>query len=196
MTTTEGLLIAVVIVLVVLMARRQQLRGPSRVRTWDCVDRETGDITAVSMKYQHGLGCKCNECRNPEGQTLMDNIEHFDPSNSTPGCPAENTCDDKLTYAVDPFGAPDMDFKDYIASQSVDQQVIKNHAEFVKDRMSNNSQNITGRTFSPGELEADQVTWWGIRGRPQSVPYYNPTQVPDVDKSWYSQKPKLSWASS
>lgn len=104
--------------------------------------------------------------------------------------------DDKFVYAMSDFGAPGRDFKDWVMSQSVDPQVLKNHAEFVKDRGMDNPQNITGRVYSPDSHDSyDPIPWQGLR-RPQAVATCNPTQVPDVDYSLYDKRPTFTWRSS
>ena len=104
--------------------------------------------------------------------------------------------DDKFSYAINEFGAPGLEYKDWVTSQSVDPQVLKNHAEFVKDRISDNPQNITGRTYSPDMHDSyDPIFWIGLR-RPQAVPVCNPTQVPDTDYNLYETRPKFTWRSS
>jgi hypothetical protein len=124
--------------------------------------------------------------------------EHFtDCANLTPVILA-GMCgdDDKFSYAINEFGAPGLEFKDWVTSQSVDPQVLKNHAEFVRDRISDNPQNITGRTYSPDMHDSyDPIPWVGLR-RPQAVPVCNPTQVPDVDYNLYESRPKFTWRSS
>ena len=195
MSLLEGLLIVIVIVLIVLALKRSGPRGSTR-REWDCVDRATGDTTTVRMQYLHGRGCKCPKCASPESGALK---EHFAACTDLDNKQLlAEMCgeDDKFPYAVNEFGAPGMTYKDWVASQSVDTQVIKNHAEFVKDRLGNNTQNITGRTYSPDSHDSyDPIPWVGLR-RPQAVAVCNPTQVSDVDYDLYSKNPTFTWKSS
>lgn len=88
-------------------------------------------------------------------------------------------------------------YDDVLTAMAIDGQVVKNHAEFVKDRFSrNNGQNITGRTYSPDSHDSyDPIPWAGLR-RPQAVAVSNPTQVPDVDIDLYTNKPVFTWKSS
>jgi hypothetical protein len=131
---------------------------------------------------------------------LKEQAEFFSECGAaTDNAPARgNECDDKFAYAINEFGAPGMEFKDWVASQSVDPQVIKNHSEFVKDRLTrDNTQNVTGRTFSPDFHDSYNPAnpWTGLR-RPEGVNICNPDQVPDMDYSLFAKTPSISWATS
>lgn len=174
----EGLLIVVILILTALIF----------TKCWRRRDR-------------HARGCKCSECKmdrtpppatvaietktTPEDQTINEHSEYF---NIVSGA---ETCTD-TGFAVNEFGAPGMDFKDWVMAQSVDPQTIKNHTEFVKDR-TKNGEFMTGRTFTPDSHDSyDPIPWVGLR-RPQAVPVGNPDQTPDVDYNLYSNKPGLVW---
>ena len=175
MTTTEGLLVAFIVVLFayIIMGRRSNDPGQ---KVFDCVDRGTGAISTVKMQYT------------PEAKASSENIESFDG-----GSAYQRECDGDLDFANNAYGAPDMEFKDWAASMAIDKEVVKNHAEYVKDRYNSKTQNITGRTYSPDSHESyDPIKWIGLR-RPQAVPVDNPTQVPDVDKSLYERKSTFTW---
>lgn len=134
----------------------------------------------------------------PEASAIESNAEYFGNCAANASMKnAMNACtDDDYKYAVDDFGAPGADFKDWVAAQSVDLQVVKNHAEYVADRESTTTQNITGRTYSPDAHDSyDPIPWVGLR-RPQAVPTCNPTQVPDVNYDLYEKDPKFTWKSS
>lgn len=205
MSLTEGLLIAIVIILTIsVLAGGRKSNDSSIQKAWDCVDRDTGEITSVKMQYTgmpHGAGCDCPKCASPEKKALKENAEYFtggqDPT-STNSVTNTNPCDGDLSYAINPFGNENMTYKDWVTSQSVDQQVLKNHAEFVKDRLGDNTQNITGRTFALGELEAQQINYVGLR-RPEAIPVtqgVNTAQIPDVNSDWFATKPTFTWSSS
>lgn len=200
MSLTEGLLIVIVLILtvIVLSGRLKQKADPTKTKTWDCVNRDTGDVTSVKMAYS-GKGA----APTPEAASLSEQAEHFEGCRNTTDdtaraldCMCEG--DDKFEYAVNEFGAPGMEFKDWVASQSIDPSVIKNHAEFVKDREKLRGDNVVGKVFSPDSHDSfDPIQWVGIRGRPQAVAVCNPTQIADAsDIRLYSAKPKLSWSSS
>lgn len=170
MTFTEGFLIAVILVLTYQLWTN---RPAAQEKVFDCVDRASGELTTVKMNYT------------PEQKAMAENIESFSGGSAD--------CSGDLAYAVDEFGAPGMEYKDWVASQSVGTDVLINHATFVKDRIKSTGQNITGRTYSPDSHDSyDPIPWIGLR-RPQAVPVDNPTQVPDVDKSLYSAKSSLRW---
>lgn len=78
------------------------------------------------------------------------------------------------------------DYKEFVTSQAVDDQVIVNHANYIKDRKQFGvGGEMTGRTYSPDSHDSyDPIPWIGLR-RPQYVEMCNPTQVPDVDVNLY-----------
>jgi regulatory protein YycI of two-component signal transduction system YycFG len=155
-------------------------------------------ITSVKSGVNRGLhlGQKTEgvQLKSPEARFLKENSEFF----STCGCDASGE-DADYKYATTDYGAPGMDYKDWIASKAIDPQVIKNHNEFVKD-MVDSGVNKTGPTYDPGlrkgEMEgSDLVPWTGLR-RPQMVPIGNPDQVPDFNSNTYTKKAKFTWDSS
>lgn len=94
------------------------------------------------------------------------------------------TCDDSsgFTFAKNEYGAPGLDYNTYVMSQGVDQQVVKNHSQFVEDRRNVNARggDFTGKTWQPqAEVEGvgNSSNWIGIRGQPMRVKVCNPTQV-------------------
>lgn len=205
LTLTEALLITIVLVLTIWVLTYKRFPPSfSHTRLWDCVDKNTGDVTSVKMQYdgkgEHGVGCQCSKCVNHEKDTLKENFEYFsecqDPTEVKQTL--DGICDenDKFEYAIHEFGEPGMEFKDWVASQAVDAQVFKNHAEFVKDRFTDNNRLITGRTYSPDSHSSyDPIPWIGLR-RPQAVPTCNPTQVPDLDYNLFESRPTFTWRSS
>lgn len=118
------------------------------------------------------------------------------------------TCDDSsgFTFAKNDYGTPGMDYNSFVLSQSVDQQVVDNHAQFVEDRRNVNARggDFTGRTWTPdgtgpgngvssgfptwegqGNLASN---WWGL-WRPYRVDIANPTQLTqDEDDDGYRTK--------
>ncbi len=195
MTLTEALLIVIIIILIITTisrGRKGTALGKDGVETrqWDCVDRNTGNVTAVKLQYKDSAQ---TSAANKGAAEMFTNCQDIDTKQALHEMCGDG---DKFTYAVNEFGGAGMDFKDWVASQAVDSQVIKNHAEFVKDRLGNDSQNITGRTWAvPDDIEVDQVPWVGLR-RPEAVPTCNPTQVPDTNYNWYLNQPKFTWSSS
>jgi len=196
MGITEGLLIVILIVLMYMIVTRKQSYGVKKTtKTWDCVDRDTGDITSVrmSVKSKQDTGCK-----SPEAASTAEQIEYFtgcqDPTklNAELNCLCEGS---DLSYATNEYGAPGMSYKDWVAAQAVDPAVVKNHAEWIKDRVREGSLNVTGRTYSPDSHDSyDPIPWIGLR-RPQAVATCNPDTVPDVNYDLYNDKPKLTWRS-
>jgi hypothetical protein len=133
----------------------------------------------------------------PESELFGNNVEFFD------GCADDMKkidCTDTHEYSVNEYGSPGMEYKDWVASQAIEPSVLRNHAEFVKDRMDNTKQNVTGRTYSPslrmGEMEgSDNIKWIGLR-RPQHVAICNPTQVPEYNDNSFTRTPKFTWSST
>lgn len=139
----------------------------------------------------HAAGCDCRKCMTPEGSAAARNLEYF---NADAVAGSGGVAD----YGGSEFIGGSNDFKDYAMAQAVDMQTRANHSEFVADRLKHNPQNITGRTFTLGELESDNgVPWMGLR-RGQAIPpgsMGNPTQVTDFRASDYDTKPRFTWAS-
>jgi len=197
MKLTKALLIAVVVILLIMIIRKDSRGRDSRTRTWDCVDRNTGGITTVEMTHPvptHGHGCRCQSCNNPENVALGQNAEYF--SSGMSSCDVKEHAEG--TFESNSFGGSgsDIDFKDYISGEAINEQTMRNHQEFVKDRIQNTgTQNITGRTYAMGEIEADGgVPWMGLR-RPQHVEVVNPTQATDFRAADYTDKPTFTWNS-
>ena len=132
----------------------------------------------------------------PEMRALGEQAEYFATCRSSKA-ELDCLCADGGPYdfAVNEYGTPGADYKDWIAMQAVDPQVVQNHAEFVEDRVRQGA-NWTGRTYSPDSHESyDPLPWQGLR-RPQAVPICNPTQVPDVNPGTYAKDATFTWRSS
>lgn len=126
-----------------------------------------------------------------EQKAHNENAEYFTIASSG------TTCDDggDYQYATSRYGTAD-NYKDYIMGQAIDPQVVRNHAEFVADRMNSSRQNITGATMAMGELESDDSNWMGIRGRPVQVPDTGLiAQVREVNPGSIGTK-RFNWSSS
>lgn len=192
MSTTEGILIVIVIVLIYLVWSGKAKKGPV---IWNCIkDGLSG--------AGHPVGCKCEEC--VEKAAMEETQEHFticrDPNIGVQPDSCYCGDDDKFAYAIDEFGAPGMEYKDWVTSQAVDNNVIRNHAEFVRDRLGKNGI-WTGRTWTPDSsfhesYLSNAVPWMGIRGPPQRVAVCNPSQVTDIDPEVLPAKQKLTWTTS
>lgn len=184
-----GLLLAIIIILI--WTRPKQC-GVQSQRTWDCIDRDSGDMTTVKVKKIDDIG---NKYKNPESFTTGEHSEYFTGVKNDECSPCN---DENFTYAVHEFGAPNLDFKDWVTSQAVDPQVLKNHAEFVKNKIKyeDNKVIVTGRTYSPDSHDSyDPIPWSGLK-RPQAVAVRSPTQVPDIDYNLYDTKPSIRYGPS
>ena len=187
MTPTEGLLIVLVIILTILIFTRPMHsdRNNTKSHEWDCVNKKTGELTNVKMGYS-----------SPESAAVAEHQEYFSACKDAPDM--KSICSDgdgTFSYAENEYGSAGMDFKSWITSQSVDGQVLKNHSEFVKDRVGKDGVTFTGKTYAlPDWEEADQGSGWiGIRGRPARVQVCNPTQVTEANSDWFPEKQRLTW---
>lgn len=187
MNLAEGLLFVVVIMLTIMVVRKHAVKTQSR--TWDCVDRESGETASVRITKAK------EEAQSADKVALAENMEYFEKG--VDKCHEAELCGDgELNFAINEFGAPGMEYKDYVTSQAVDPAVIQNHQEYIYDRIGNKGQFITGPTMSPDSHESyDPIPWVGLR-RPEAVKQFNPTQVPDIDLSLYEKRPKFTWVSS
>ena len=191
MSLAEGFLIVIVIVLTIwIFTKGPGAKASSSV--WDCVDRQSGEVATVKVQQK-----KCS----PEKAAQSEQAEYFSTlSDATMQCVMDNACGDgeSFQYAVNEFGKPGADYKDWIAERSIDSQTMKNHAEFVKDRME--KQTSTGPTSGQmrGEMEASSSGpgWVGLR-RPQHVPRSgDEAQQTDSDESYFTDKSTLVWRST
>ncbi len=194
MTPTESILIVIIVLLIVYCARSKYVDTPMmREKSWNCVDKDTGAATTVKIQYACPPGCACPKCRSPENQAMKENFAAGAHS-------ATDTNESYVNYeSSGGFGDSNQSYKDFITSMSVDPQTLRNHGEFVQDRLNGQNQNITGRTYAISEpVEGNDIPWSGLR-RPQLIPTIamgNPTQMPDVRESNYTLRPTFSWNSS
>lgn len=136
-------------------------------------------------------------------KALMENTEYFATckDNGTTQKVLDCVCDanDPNSFASWEFGAPNMSYQDYVASQAVDNKVIENHLMFVRDRrgLGPEGEFITGRTYSPDSHDSyNYMPWTGIRpkGGASYIEQCNPTQVPDVDTNLFKgNRPYCFW---
>ena len=200
----EGLLVIIIILLIVMIAKNKR----KCYDMWNKLKTEVKNAASGDGGAAESM-CSGNSCARTRIQNMTahaaisalgENAEYFTNCEPPAETSLQTTCDDnKFTYAVNEYGAPGMTYKDWVASQAVDPQVLRNHAEFVKNRTTgelSNSQNITGRTYTPDmHTSYDPIAWQGLR-RPQALPagtYCNPDQVSDMDHSLFAQKPSLVW---
>lgn len=227
MSITEGVLIAVVIILTVLIFRNMQANknAPSNGNVSLATVGNNGSLTNgsvvtipnangnvmtagninanVAPATSEGMSSMNGQVNYEKAaqEKLRENTEYFAVCGS--GNQASEVldcvCGDQpdVSFAKFDYGAPNMDYKEYVGSQAVDDKVIENHLQFVRDRkgLGPEGEFITGRTYSPDSHDSyDPTPWMGIRGRPQYVQQCNPTQVPDVDTNLYKgHRPYCFW---
>ncbi len=190
---------------------------------WDKLWAKPESMVRTSGVPSHPPGCRCAQCEatrtnrpnlanagvapthhESKGHAAMaEHIEYFasckDRVDPTKGMDCTSD-DSRASYAVNEFGAPGLDYSDWVKAQGVDPEVRKNHAEFINERIGGAGVQgaiTVGRTYSPDSNDSyDPYPWIGIRGRPQAVPVCNPTQMPDTDFDLYPVKAKMTWSSS
>ena len=203
MSTMEGILLVIIILLIFFVLR-------DRVRSY--VQRAIGEkeceksaeksvVVADTATAGNAAAASAADGGTPEQNAAAENAEHFascrDPAEDTARA-LDCMCDgnNAMEYAVNEFGAPGMEYKDWVATQAIDPTVVRNHAEFVADRQKLGGQNMTRGAYSFDSHDSyDPIPWVGLR-RPQAVKVCNPTQVPDVDVNLYNRQAKFSWNSS
>lgn len=230
MTITEGVLIAVVILLV-FMIMRSMKAGPAAAAGNAAAANaavakaaaanataaaNTAALNAAAAKSAANTpaateGYKARINRAPtspadasyEGMAqrgLKENQEYFTTCGGADDVKKALDCvcgDTDQAFAKFDYGAENMDYKDYVASQAVDDKVIENHLQFVRDRkgLGPEATFVTGRVFSPDSHDSyDPIPWVGL-SRPQYVQQCNPTQVPDIDTNLYKgRRPYCFWS--
>lgn len=184
---SEGLLIAAIIILmyIMLVDRKEKQQVAS----------STGQV-AATQTAGGGESFAPKAKLTPEQYATSQNLEHFYSSSLMTAKNEMLGLDPDHAFGAEGFMSPSQDFKDYITGLAVDQQVVKNHTEFVKDRVNGTDQNILGKTYAmPDEIETDSTPWMGLR-RPQAVPTDgNTTQLTDNSEYGYTTKPTFSWRS-
>ena len=178
----ESLLIVALVVLILYLSgyKMQDLmkKVPSAS---DRAQQQSSDKSAVaggSESYDEKIA-------NNRREKLEQSMDPENGSNYSLGssCPES----EQIDFAVNEYGAPGLDYNSWVSSQAVDDQVIKNHVDFVANIRGNGPNgSATGRSGnSPDSHDSyDPVPWVGLR-RPQYVSMQNPTQVPDTDLGLY-----------
>lgn len=183
---SEGLLIAAIIILmyIMLVDRKEKQQVAS----------STGQVAATQTADEESFAPKAK--LTPEQYATSQNLEHFYSSSLITAKNEMLGLDPDHAFGAEGFMSQNQDFKDYITGLAVDQQVVKNHTEFVKDRVNGTDQNILGKTYAmPDEIETDSTPWMGLR-RPQAVPTDgNTQQLTDNSDYGYTKKATFSWRS-
>lgn len=222
MNLTEGLLIVIVLVLAFLVVRDMMAKPKPNAPAVLYAASNAGNVYATNAVTKPVVaptasggaapiaapavvgapeGLRGTNYEQAAQQKLRENTEYFS------ACGEDNAasqvldcvCGDKpdVSFAKFDYGAANMDYKEYVASQAVDDKVVENHLQFVRDRkgLGPEGEFITGRTYSPDSHDSyDPVPWVGIRGRPQAVEQCNPTQVPDLDTNLFKgHRPYCFW---
>ncbi len=203
MDPVHAVLIVLVLVLILVVSKDQIMglcnkKTPSKKtkQDWQCKNKKTGDLLDVQMELEKAQPVNLEKKTN---ELMSENSEYFqvakDDGESAKAL--DDTCDAStgFPFGKDEYGAPGLDYNSYVMSQAVDNQVIKNHGEWIQDRknLNNKGTEFTGNTGG-AQLSALRGTadglgqnqnWIGIRGRPRKVAVVNPTQVtgdePDED---------------
>lgn len=171
MSLTEGLLVVIVIILII---------------RWCGKDKQVVQIVKDTAQDVKAAVVGDSAKADPETATTKENMEYFG------SCKRQEQycqCDEDIAKEPEDFGQEGLTYMDWVTSQAVDNQVIKNHSAFVSDMVKNK---VAGRTYAFDDFESDTVHWQGLR-RPQAVPVNNPDQVPDINMKQFAQKNTLVW---
>lgn len=242
MTITEGVLIAVVILLVFMIMRSMKARpaaaagnaaaanaaaakaaattgGNARTAVANSPvailasaappSQANSPVSLLASVAPEGYQARINRAPVSPGDSsyegmaqrgLKENQEYFTTCGGADDVKKALDCvcgDTDQAFAKFDYGAENMDYKDYVASQAVDDKVIENHLQFVRDRkgLGPEATFVTGRVFSPDSHDSyDPIPWVGLN-RPQYVQQCNPTQVPDIDTNLYKgRRPYCFWS--
>lgn len=197
MDPVHAVLIVLVLVLILVVSKDQLMglcnkKGKKEAKSkqeWQCKNKKTGDLLDVEMELEKAkpvnLETKAKEAMS-ENHEYFQTCKDADETSKVLDC----ACDDStgFPFSKDEYGAPGLDYNSYVMSQAVDNQVVKNHGEWIKDRknLNNKGTEFTGRTYAPSQEaprgDADGLgyaasSWVGIRGAPFKVPVCNPTTV-------------------
>lgn len=181
----EGLLIvALIIVILHLSGYKIQDVMKKVPSASDRAQEQASDKSAVAAAS--GASESYDEkIANTRRERLAQDLDPDNGSNFALGssCPEA----EQIDFAVNEYGAPGLDYNAWVSSQAVDDQVIKNHVDFVSNiRGLGPNGEFTGRSgYTPDSHDSyDPIKWIGLR-RPEYVSMQNPTQVPDTDLSLY-----------
>lgn len=188
----DGAINAVLIIIIFILIfwlYNSNIEKTKAQQQWLCMEKNTGQLKSVEMKESSPGNSQSYE--GMAKKAMKENAEYFAVCNDQGEVNKVLDCvcdaNDPLNFAVWDYGAAGMSYQDYVASQAVDNKVITNHAQFVRDRkgLGPEGEFITGRTYSPDSHDSyDPIPWVGLQ-RPRYVQQCNPTQVPDVDTNLY-----------
>jgi hypothetical protein len=179
-TATAVLVVAIVLLTVVLLKKHSEKKAAAPAAASQAAPAV--DAAAPAAASAEGYEKQI-------GQKLKENFSVCGGADETAQV-LDCVCGDKpdVSFAKWDYGRPDASYSDYVSSQAVDNKVIENHAQFVRDRrgLGPEGEFTTGRTYSPDSHDSyNPIPWQGIRGRPRAVPQCNPTQVPDLDTNLF-----------
>jgi hypothetical protein len=182
---TETLLIVVIILLTLYLLRNDSLfKGMKRNAAGGAPAPTTSSAPSAEGEAKEGYEDRIQQHQQGNSEYFTSCCGESDGSNYLLGCGCPES--NQIDFAVNEFGSPGLDYNAWVSSQAVDDQVVKNHVQFVQNvRGLGSNGEFTGRTYSPDSHESyDPISWVGLR-RPEYVSLQNPTQVPDTDLSMY-----------
>jgi hypothetical protein len=148
-------------------------------------ESSTTDATSVSSAGS-------NPANAAVAEAMHNNVEYFDSCGGVDEVTKTLDCscdpNSSFPFSKNAYGAPGMDYNAYAMSQGVDNQVIRNHGEFTKERTAgaNLGNNVVGSTgqsqLGRPKGDADGLgyvskNWIGIRGSPFKSCINDPTQL-------------------
>lgn len=190
MTPLESTLIVIIILLVLYVVFGKKSGGLTKGQTLNC---KSNDGQTLKLVVSNGSAASDTPSYDDAAKEAMQgNMEYFQVCGGYSPEQVKATCDDSSGVYTHDYGNEGMDYKSYAASQAVDTQVVRNHAEFIKNiRGLGPNGEFTGRTYSPDSHDSyDPIPWIGLR-RPEYVKTCNPTSVPDVDYNLYKGNRKF-----
>lgn len=183
-----NVLLIIIIFILIFWLYNANLEKTKAQQQWLCLEKNTGNLKQVEMSEKKPEDSSYEGLAN---KALKENSEYFAVCNDggEVNKVLDCVCDsnDPLNFAVWDYGAAGLSYQDYVASQAVDNKVITNHAQFVRDRkgLGPEGEFVTGRTWSPDSHDSyNYMPWQGLQ-RPRYVQQCNPTQVPDVDTNLF-----------
>jgi len=203
---SDAILIVIIIILVFILIKNSGKKNENPVAapatTGSGSQAQTEGFGRESRLVQDiKIDDKTQTYENLTQKALDENYEYFatckgGTKSALQTAVCNDKCDENAEDSFD-FASKGQSYQDFVSSWALDDKVIENHMNFVKDRkgLGPEGEFVTGRTYSPDSHDSyDPIPWIGIRGRPQYVQQCNPTQVPDMDTNLFKgNRPFCFW---
>jgi hypothetical protein len=188
MLSSEAILLVIVIIVIIYVYRKKKGDADAD-ESWTCYNNNDARVVQVDIAktksdmetdmHKEHFQYYNNQTNDPNG-----NVD-----NAVLECSANGGQYSGLDFNKYPYGGKDMGYADFVASQALDVQTVKNHNDYIKDRAALASKGtlFTGRTYTPDSHDSyDPIPWIGLR-RPEAYPgmVKDPTQLTDIDERLY-----------